>query len=238
MRLVINSTELNSSFSNGATSCEGMEMMQMNDELCLVDLFDEEPSCHESYTELNSSISLADVDRPHRIGYNGTPARRKFSLTEMFSQSFRFAKEPEEKTQRRVSFGDVQKSPKTYTLSSRAKRSMWYNEDELDDMRDHAARVVDKEIPMDESTDCWRGLERYLEADRSIKNEETNFILLEHIHSMRYSGMNDSFDIESLANSLNENSVRAGEMQAAQDSAEAYMIYLETMEPEQVNQFF
>ena len=55
---------------------------------------------------------------------------------------------------------------------------------------------------------------------------------------MSYSEVQESFDINSLAATLTEENVKAGEMKAAEDTAEAYMVYLETFEPAAVNRFF
>lgn len=101
-------------------------------------------------------------------------------------------------------------------------------------MRDRLIQMVREEA----SIDCLRGLEAYFENDILVKTEETNFIILEHLHSMSYSEVQESFDINSLAATLTEENVKAGEMKAAEDTAEAYMVYLETFEPAAVNRFF
>jgi len=143
------------------------------------------------------------------------------------------------KVRRNVSFAvDVsQTSESTYTLTNGRKRDMWYSEDELGDMQDRLMRVIDGERGVDEGEDM-RGLEMYFDQDRTVMSEECNIIMLEHYGSVRKAGMEDSFDFESLGSSLSEDAIRWGDMQAAQDSAEAYMIYLETMEPETVNPCF
>ena len=115
---------------------------------------------------------------------------------------------------------------------------MWYNEDELDLIRDRLRQALDGKS-LEEPIDCLRGLELYINRERSVKTDESNYILLEHLHSMSFSEVeDDAFNINSLAVSLSEESVRMGEMQAAEDSAEAYKIYLENFKPEAVNRFF
>ena len=224
-------------------------MLQKNEELTLSDPIDSESTRTdtESSTDLDSSVSLTDIVLAPQRGairsecvqdddkQQDEPKQlRRASLTEMFSRSFRRKKEKSKRKERRVSFGAVQRSPKTYELSSRDKEKMWYNKDELGKMRDRLIQMVQE----DESIDCLRGLEAYFEDDQQVKTEETNFIMLEHLHSMSYSEVDDSFDINSIAASLTKETVKAGEMKAAEDSAEAYMVYLETFEPAAVNRFF
>ena len=181
---------------------------------------------------LYNSDALDPAPRPE------TKRSRRASLTQMLSLSFRRNQGGKEKKQRRVSFGHVEESPKTYTLSSRIKKKMWYNEDELDLIRDRLRQALDGKS-LEEPIDCLRGLELYINRERLVKTDESNFILLEHLHSMSFSEVeDDAFDINSLAASLSGESVQVGKMQAAEDSAEAYKIYLENFKPEAVNRFF
>ena len=126
-------------------------------------------------------------------------------------------------------------SGSSYTLTDGRKEALWYSDSELEDMEENALRMVREKC---QEGDDLRGLEFYTDEERCATTEERNCIMLEHLHSIRASGMDSSFDFETLGSCLNRDSIKLGEMQAAQDLAEAYMIYLETMDPEMVNPCF
>lgn len=142
-------------------------------------------------------------------------------------------------TRRSVSFSqEVSEGPdSSYELTTDTEEAMWYTPEELEDMEDRAVRVIDGEEKFEDGEDL-RGLEFYADSERTFTTEERNLVMLEHLQSISSAGMNDSFNFETLGSCLNRDSIKMGDMQAAQDSAEAYVIYLETMEPEAVNPCF
>jgi hypothetical protein len=115
---------------------------------------------------------------------------------------------------------------------------MWYNAEELAELQVGLWDLIDNTFEVEDEEESIRGLELYIDSHRSANLEECNQIMLQHLHSIRKAGMDDSFDIESLASSLNEESIRISDIQAAQDCAEAYMIYLETIDVHTVNHCF
>jgi hypothetical protein len=150
-------------------------------------------------------------------------------------------KRSKENLGRRVSFAGelVESMNSSYTLTPSRKQDMWYNKRELSELHEDLWCLIGNAHGVNEEEESMRGLELYMDSDRSSNSEDCNHILLEHLHSIRRAGIHDdAFDIESLASSLNETSIKIGDMQAAQDSAEAYMIYLETMDPDTVNSSF
>ncbi|CAB9514560.1 expressed unknown protein [Seminavis robusta] len=141
---------------------------------------------------------------------------------------------------RRVSFSDdiSEPSESSYQLSKSRKRAMWYDKWEMAEIQDNLWYLIENEVDLEKEDESMRGLELYMDNERSTQSEESNQFMLQILRRVRKAGLDESFDIESLATSVNEEAIKTGDMQAAQDSAEAYMIYLETMSPETVNSFF
>ena len=113
--------------------------------------------------------------------------------------------------QLRVSFGEDTEHtiPRRKALSKEERKMVWYTDKELRKISKQVRRIVKKKIELDEQEDCWRGLEYFMETNRTNYRAPSK-----------------------------EEAVLFSDMRAAQDSAEAYTIYLETMDADLVNACF
>ena len=112
----------------------------------------------------------------------------------------------------RVSFGDSVTQydvPLLDDLSKEERKSVWYSDKELRRIAKNVRKIVKKKVELDEREDCWRGLEYYVDQNKTNYKPPSK-----------------------------EEALLFSDMRAAQDSAEAYMIYLETMDAEMVNACF
>ena len=158
----------------------------------------------------------------------------------------------EQKTKRRVSFGGSDATnhvPKLHS-TSQEKKEMWYDTRELNTMRRKIKAIIRQEAELDETEDCWRGLETFVKRHHSSltqtsEQEDTtcNQIILQlqqQKAAFDCHGMDDESreDLQSSAQRLLHRATRTGNKQAAQDAAEALAIYMETMDSEQVRACF
>jgi hypothetical protein len=204
---------------------------------------------HQAAVRNSKTLCSDDIDNRRRKSTRTPDAapstKPETSSTHMMRRIISFVdlaerEESKKPAGRRVSFSeDMSESlNSSYTLTTSRKLRMWYNSRELAELREGLWHLIDNGLEQEEEEESLRGLELYMDSDRFANSEERNQIMLEHVHSIRKAGMDDSFDIESLASSLNEASIRMSDIQAAQDSTEAYLIYLETMDPSMVNSCF
>jgi len=100
---------------------------------------------------------------------------------------------------KQVSFGPVVKSPETYTLTSTAKKRMWYNEREIENMQQRAMWIAEKRIPLDATKDSLRGLELYLKTEcydtREMAKQNMQIILEQHQHQQHETRFNQSLSL-------------------------------------------
>lgn len=112
----------------------------------------------------------------------------------------------------RVSFGPLVTQhaiPQIDTLSKEERKSVWYSDKELRKITRRVKKIIKKKVEIDEREDCWRGLEYYVDERRTNYKPPSK-----------------------------EEALLVSDMRAAMDSAEAYTIYLETMDAELVNSCF
>ena len=168
----------------------------------------------------------------------------------------------QEKARRRVSFGGSVSNdvPKLHTTSEE-KKEMWYNQSELRKLQRTVKKIVRQEVTLDETEDCWRGLETYvrqhqasLDTDVVSDQDTCNQIILQLQQHQQNQGHNSrdknegeqppvlsdraSRDLQTSAQRLLRRAMRSSKKQAAQDALEAHAIYLETMDSQQVQSCF
>ena len=124
---------------------------------------------------------------------------------------------------------------------------MWYNEEELDKLRTKITMVICEEDDLDESKDCWRGLEYFIHQQvqraesESTEQEICNQIMV-HLWRMENHLIDHdeekSRDLEALANSMKQEATESGEWLAAEDELEAFNIYMEDMDASLVRSCF
>ena len=141
---------------------------------------------------------------------------------------------------RRVSFGGVSSTaiPRRDSFSTKQKKSMWYNEEELDRLRTKVKMVICEEVDLDESEDCWRGLECYIHqqiqrASGELTEQQLCNQIMLHLWQMEHKMMGPderSRNLEALAHTMKQEATESGEWLAAEDELEAYKIYMEDMD--------
>lgn len=165
--------------------------------------------------------------------------------------------DPNRRRRRRVvSFGDATSSPvpkrSTYTEAERI--SIWYSSRELRKLRKSVDKVLLDESQLDESQDCWRGLEYWKAQQRRGESGEelqSKVVMLQLMQASRDNlrkktknkggselSLDDCKDLEGLGKYLNQDAIRSAGQRAAQDLVEAYSIYLETIEADEVDASF
>ena len=156
-----------------------------------------------------------------------------------------------------VSFGDSITSPipKRSAYTKAERKSLWYSSKELHTLRKSVDKVLQDESELDESQDCWRGLEYWKaqqQRDESGEELQSKVVMLHLMQASRDNqnkkkkknrgegelSLDDCKDLESLGKYLNGDAIRSASQRAAQDLVEAYSIYLETMEVEEVDSSF
>lgn len=163
---------------------------------------------------------------------------------------------PRRRRRRRVvSFGDATSSPvptrSAYTEAE--KKSIWYSGKELRKLRKNVDKVLLDESELDESQDCWRGLEYWKEKQdrhRAGEDLQSKIVMLKLIQASQNKkkqtkkdakielSLDDCKDLEGLGEYLNGDAIRLAGRRAAQDLVEAYSIYLETIDTEEVDASF
>jgi len=152
--------------------------------------------------------------------------------------------------QKRVSFtkADFNQVP-MLNLSEAEKNEIWYNDKELSKLRRKVAKQVRKgEEKLDETQDCWRGLESYVKQfaafdDCENETEECNKIILQlqkelSVAETSAAAGHSINDLQGKAQDFLRKAMTEGAQQAAQDAAEAHAIYMETMDSKQVQACF
>lgn len=149
--------------------------------------------------------------------------------------------------------------PKWHDETEEDKKNVWYDKKELRRLQRRLIKVVRQEVPMDETEDCWRGLESYVkkhEASQSGANvalsdqERRNQMILrlQQVDVLADSSSEASSshhedeqkeELRSSAETLLRKAMSHGTKQAEQDAKEAHAIYMETMDDsEQVRSCF
>lgn len=172
---------------------------------------------------------------PRRVMSLASPAcEPKHHILAPRRSSFRSSSE---KPSRRVSFGEsaisvVPKSPED------AKHDIWYDQKELRKLRKRTGKMVEEgPTELDKTEDCWRGLETFARQEEERKAdivsdmEQYKLILL----VLQKKNCND---LQLLQQQFLSRFTEQGTKAAAEDAAEAFAIYSETMEAEQVQEFF
>lgn len=142
---------------------------------------------------------------------------------------------------RQVSFGSkcYEEIPKA---EEEEKTIIWYDKSELKDLRKQVKKLARKGLE-NESEDCWRGLEPYVQQYEKKKSgspsdqEQCNQLLLE-AQAVAVTEKRKSEELKKLASQFISQFSEQGAKAAAEDEAEARAIYLETMDSEQVSACF
>ena len=157
------------------------------------------------------------------------------------------------KAPRRVSFGGsdaINHVPKLH-CNPEDKRDMWYDTQELNEIRRKIREIIRHERELDEDEDCWRGLEVYIKKhenrlSRISGQEDTcNQIILE-LQRLKVAAAcsgesrdeETREDLQFSAELLLESATRVGNNQAAKDAVDALAIYMEDMDSEEVRACF
>ena len=202
-----------------------------------------------------------------------TLAPRRSSLTASKSFDSLLVREKAPKTRpkykKSVSFGGEEGSmicishvPKWHDETEEDKKNVWYDKKELRRLQRRLIKIVRQEVPMDETEDCWRGLESYVKKHEASQSGEANVglsdqerrnqIILRLQHEKRAQPLVDSSEessshteeaetkeeLLSSAETLLRKAMSYGTKQAEQDAEEAHAIYMETMDSEQVRSCF
>lgn len=132
-------------------------------------------------------------------------------------------------------------------LSEAEKNEIWYNDKELSKLRKGVRKLVRKgQEKLDETEDCWRGLESYVKQfadcddDSQNESEECNKLILQLQKQLSVAGTagNSVDDLKTKAQDFLQRAMKEGATQAAQDAAEAHAIYMETMDSKEVQACF
>lgn len=165
-------------------------------------------------------------------------------------QSYSRSKSPvPDRVPRKVSFGSNSSRtiPRSDSFSTMEKKSLWYNAEELEKLRTKIMMLICYDGYLDESQDCWRGLEKFIcQQIQRTENEATEQEVCNQIMVYLWRMENHLIehdeeklrDLEAMAQLMKEEAAESGESLAAEDELEAFKIYMEDMDASLVRSCF
>ena len=119
-------------------------------------------------------------------------------------------------------------APRNYRITKTQKSLCYYNKAEMNQFKTDIKIILKSDNKIDETTDCFRGIEAYVNRNRSKANKSYSAAILRTQAENEEMGMEDPTGLRCYSVCLSRNSTRAGILRAAQDAVEAYQIYTET----------
>ena len=113
-------------------------------------------------------------------------------------------------------------------------KNSWYDSKELSKLRRKVGKLVRKGVSRVEATDdCWRGLETFAKEETEEEEE-----IIKDYKEIATGAAPRPQEMHIVAQKFLEKVTLGGTQTAAKDAADAYAIYMETMDPGLVQAFF
>jgi len=141
---------------------------------------------------------------------------------------------------RSVSFGyveEVEALPHHHFDDEQAAQ-MWYSKVELKRFRKQIKKILKGESCMEESMDCYRGLEVFENSNRSNRYQHLVIPVLQLQDSLWDMNVEDPIGLQSFASSLNRKCIEEAIVRGLTDSTEACKVHQETFDAVTVESFF
>lgn len=142
---------------------------------------------------------------------------------------------------KKVTFGGIMgeaEAPQNYRITRKQKEVLWYDRADLKGFRTAIKEILKNNNQIDES-DCFRGIEAYVNRSRSLVNKaNVSAILQMQSANKRQLGHNDPTGLKSVASCLSQEAVKISILRASQDAMEAYIIYNEAKAAKDVDYAF
>jgi hypothetical protein len=138
-------------------------------------------------------------------------------------------------SEKHVSFGrvSVKRVGFRQSFDENEKAALWYSRSDIKVMNKRNCCIVRQEIPADETTESWRGLERKADQFRrwEMKMKIQQILRIQENEP-------SSTEIRCFAAELSRNDTRRSVLAAVQDATAANRIYKETMDAIMVDRCF
>jgi hypothetical protein len=131
---------------------------------------------------------------------------------------------------KKVTFGGIMgtcEAPQNYRITKTQKALLWYNKTDLQEFRNGLKQVLRNGNQIDES-DCFRGIEAYVNRIRSKTNKANTAAVLRMQAENDFMGVSDPIGLRAYSVCLSRCSTRAGILRASQDAVEAYQTHQES----------